>query len=383
MTAATLTPAASPTDTPMPAARRPAFFERPGPPRLILASFLFLTLPVAAMVLVLPAAGLLSWLYFWLFGGTHVVLTLSVYGSRANRRHFTASPRTLAVFVLAPVLIVAAYLAFYWLKVGGSVPLAAVVFWAGVRFMNFFHLTRQTFGVLQLFKARAGGKFPAWGRRCENWCGMALVAALMVTHAAGGVCPLLGMTPLYPPSLPPEWAGPLWMGCVAAAVGLFAAAVVALVRTPTKRPKWEAVVYFAAQTAGTAAAAVFLPLYLAALAMHYVEYHVLMVPRVAAQPLDPASRLDRSYGWLRTRPVMFVGVVLLLSLLVTQGMGSMDFQPAAGGSAAWGAALTAFDALILIHYVLEMFIWKFSDPHFRKSMDGVYFTPAPVTSRVG
>jgi hypothetical protein len=46
-----------------------------------------------------------------------------------------------------------------------------------------------------------------------------------------------------------------------------------------------------------------------------------------------------------------------------------------GGQLAWGVTLTAFDALILVHYLLEMFIWKFSDPHFRKSMAGVYFTP--------
>lgn len=378
MNATALAPAASLADTPPPVSHRPAYFERTGPPRLILASFLYLTLPVAAVVLLLPDSGILSWLYFWLFGGTHIVVTLTVYCSRANRRHFVSSPKMLAVFVLVPLLALASYLVFFGLKMGGSVPLVAIWFWAFVRFMNFLHLNRQTFGVLQLFKARAGGKFPAWGRGCENAAGFALVAALMVTHAAGGVCPLLGVTPLYPPGLPMEWTVPLWVGCVGAAVGLFAAAVVGLVRTRTTRGRWEALLYFTAQFVGTFAAAVYLPLYLAALAMHYAEYHILMVPRIAAQPLDPASRIDRGFGWLRAKPVLFVGVILLLSLLVTQGMGSMDFQPPAelgGGTLAWGLTLVAFDALILVHYVLEMFIWKFSDPHFRKSMAGVYFTP--------
>jgi hypothetical protein len=372
--AAALAP--SVTDTPAPAARRPAFFERPGPPRFILASFLFLTLPVAAMVLFARDSDTLSRLYFWLFGGTHIVITLTVYGSRANRRHFATSPKAAAVFVLAPVLMVAAYVALFGLKMTGSVPLVAVAFWAVVRFMNFFHLTRQTFGVLQLFKARARAKFPAWGKHCENASGIALVAALLVTHAAGGVCPLLPLAPLYPASVGAEWTVPLWVGSVAAAVGFFVAAVVAILRTPANQGRRDAVLYFAAQTAGTLAAAFYLPLYLASLAMHYVEYHTLMVPRIAAQPLDPASRIDRSYGWLRARPVLFVGAVLLLGLMVTQGMGSMDFTPPAdgtGGVYAWGVALTAFDALILVHYFLEMFIWKFSDPHFRRSMDGVYF----------
>jgi hypothetical protein len=376
--AAALVPAPTLADTPLPAAPRPAYFERSGPPRLILSSFPLLTLPVAAMVLFAPDQGVLAWLYFWLLGGTHVVVTLTVYGSRANRRHFTASPKTLAVFVVAPLLVLAVYAALAWVSLSdGVVPAAAVWFWAGVRVMNFLHLTRQSFGVLQLFKARTGGRFPAWGRWCENTTGLAAVAALMVTHAGGGVCPLLGMPPLYAPTLPVGWVVPLWVASVGVAVGLFAAAAVGLVRTSTAHGRWEAVAYFVAQFVGTMAAAFYLPLYLAALAMHYVEYHILMVPRVAAQPLDPASRIDRGYGWLRRRPVLFVAVVLLLSLLVTQGMGSMDFLPPAEGGAgavAWGVALSAFDALILIHYLLEMFIWRFSDAHFRRSVAGVYFT---------
>ena len=376
---AALVPATSPTltDTPMPAVRRPGYFERPGPSWLILASFGFLTLPVAAMVLFLPTADTLSRVYVWLFGGTHVVLTLTLYGSRANRRHFASSPKALALFVLAPLLIVAAYVVLFGLKMTGAVPWLAIGFWGLVRLMNFLHLNRQTFGVLQLFKARSGGKFPAWGRLCENATGFALVGALLSAHAAGGICPLLPVPTVYPASLPAEWTVPLWLGCTAAAVGLFAASMVAILRTPATRGRGAAVAYFTAQCVGTLAAAFYLPLYLAALAMHYVEYHVLMVPRVASQPLDPASRIDRGYGWLRARPILFVGAVLAAGLLVTLGMGSMDFSPPAeetgAGVYAWGAALSAFDALILVHYLLEMFIWKFSDPHFRESMKGVYF----------
>ena len=382
MTATALRPSpTSLTDTPAPAVRPPAYFERRGPANVILASFAFLTLPVAAVVLLLPDADAPFRLYFWLLGGTHIVVTLTVYGSRANRSHFATDRRAVAVFVAAPVLIVAAYVACFSLKMAGAVPLAAVAFWAFVRFMNFFHLTRQTFGVLQLFKARARGQFPAWGKRCENGTGLALVAALMVTHAAGGICPLfLGVSnPLYTPSLSAEWLIPLWLACVAAAVGLFAASAVGLVRAKPANGSREAVLYFAFQFLGTVAAAFFLPLYLASLAIHYVEYHVLMVPRIAAQPLDPECRIDRTFGWLRARPLAFVAVILILSALVTTGMGSMDFLPPADSELiAWGVVLSAFDALVLIHYVLEMFIWKFSDPHFRRSMNGVYFTPRAV-----
>ncbi len=128
MTATALRPSpTSLTDTPTPApvARPPAYFERRGPANVILASFAFLTLSVAAMVLFLPDADALFRLYFWLLGGTHVVVTLTVYGSRANRAHFATDRRAVAVFVAAPVLILVAYVACFSLKMADSVPRAA------------------------------------------------------------------------------------------------------------------------------------------------------------------------------------------------------------------------------------------------------------------
>jgi hypothetical protein len=39
--------------------------------------------------------------------------------------------------------------------------------------------------------------------------------------------------------------------------------------------------------------------------------------------------------------------------------------------------IALFDGIFVFHYFVEMFIWKFSDPHFRKMLAGLYFTPAP------
>jgi hypothetical protein len=363
----------SPTDTPPPVRRLPAlgYFERPAPVRLILGSFLFLTLPVAALVLLLPDAAAFTWLYIWLFGGTHIVLTLTIYGSRANRRYFTSTPRKIAVFIAIPLALLGCYLAIRTLDLAATVPWFAVGFWAGLRFFNFFHLTRQTFGVHQMFKARTKTKFPAWAKRCENGTGAALVATLMLTHAAGGICPLFT-----------EAAAELrvaWLSCAALAVLLYSASMIALFRIPASPTAHSAMLYFTLQTLGAAAATLYLPLYLAALAMHYVEYHVLMVPRIAKQELDPASRIDRGYGWLRTRPVAFLVAVFALSALVTTGMSAMELD--ASGNAGWATLLTAFDALVAVHYFLEMQIWKFSDPHIRKSLDGVYFAKRVPASR--
>ena len=378
MNATAPNPIRSITDTPAPALPKLGYFEQAAPVRLILGSFFFLTLPIAATVIFLPHVEALSWLYFWLLGGTHIVITLTIYASRVNRQYFVKTPRNAAIFIAAPLLILAGFAAVFGLKIADSWPGIAALFWSGVRFLNFLHLNRQTFGVLQLFKARSKGKFPAWAKQCENGTGLALVAALMVTHASGGLCPLVLGTfaPLDPPALASEVLIPLWSACVLAALGLFGASVFAIVQARPANGTKEVVLYFAFQFLGTIAATVFLPLYLAALAMHYVEYHILMIPRIQAQKLDESHRIDRTYGWLRARPIAFIGAILFLALLVTTGMNSMEFAvPKTPGGTAWTFLLTAFDALIVVHYFLEMFIWKFSDPHFRNSLNGVYFAP--------
>ncbi len=370
------------TDTPLPAPRAaappPGYFERPGPAAVILGSFLAVTLPVAAMVLAGWDGTWLGTGYLWLFGATHLVLTVTVYCTRANLRHFTSSTRNLVVFLGVPLGILVTFAAVHGLNLFATVPAVVGLLYAGVRVFNFLHLTRQTFGVYQLFKARTRAKFPAWAKGAENASGLALVGALFATDLAGGWCPLLlaggplslgDVPPLYAARLPLGWLQVGWVAFAALALGLYAAAVVQVPRT---RRGLTAALYLTAQTAGTFAAAVFLPLYLAALAMHYVEYHVLMYPRVFRLPLDPTSRLDRGYGWVRSRPAVFVGLLLLLAAGVTGGMSVM--APAAAGGA-WVGLLVLFDVCVAAHYFLEMHIWRFSDPHFRETLGGLYFAP--------
>jgi hypothetical protein len=358
----TLTAPVPDTATPPPRAWEPepnaGYFEQPGPIRLILGSFFGLTIPIGVLVCLLPGNAALSWLYVWLFGGTHIVLTLSVYGSRANRAYFTKTPKAFLTFVGVPLVLLGLSVAMFAFQLGSALPWLAVVFFGALRAFNFFHLTRQTFGVLQLVKARQKLPQPAWGKKAENASGLFLVLALMLTHAAGGWCPWLM----------PECSTLMtfgWTASVMIALALFGLTLSYL----GSEARW----YFTLQTLGTLAATVYLPLYLASLAMHYVEYHVLMVPRIRHQQLDESSRVDRAYGWMRSRPLLFIGALLGLSALVTSGMSAMTFEQPAGATYAWGMILTAFDALVVVHYFLEMHLWKFSDPHIRKSLDGVYF----------
>src|SRR5262245_9384434 len=99
MTRATTLPArpADPASTPPPAGtltgpRPVGYFERTLPPALILGTFFAVTLPMAAAVR-WAGTGVTVWVYLWLFGMTHFVLTLTVYLQSHNLRHFAATWR--------------------------------------------------------------------------------------------------------------------------------------------------------------------------------------------------------------------------------------------------------------------------------------------------
>jgi hypothetical protein len=167
---------------------------------------------------------------------------------------------------------------------------------------------------------------------------------------------------------------------------LFAATLTGLARVGGGPRAWSAAGYVVVQAVGVWAAAVYLPLYLSALAVHYVEYHVLMVPRCFRVPLDPTSRLDRAFGWARGQPVVFYGIVLSCAGLAlagsVAGMGMMgrnldDLTEPFG----YLAVIAVFDGIFVFHYFVEVFIWRFSDPHFRRTLAGLYF--APVAAGVG
>lgn len=353
---------------------RIGFFEQAWPGRLILGAFLVVTLPVAVGVLTGLDRSWLGWVYVWAFGATHLVLTVTIYCTSSNLRHFTAGWRNRLLFFGAPLGVVAVFGLVHGLDVATHFPVLVGLLYAGVRLFNFLHLTRQTFGVYQLFKARTKERFPAWVKRAENGSGLTLVGALFVTHLSGGGCPLLigggplsvaELTPLYSPQIDLALAQFEWTAFAATALGLYAAAMWAVPRTDRGL---TAVTYLTVQTVSTCAAAVFLPLYLAALAIHYVESHVLMWPRVFRLPLDPASRLDRTYGWVRDRPVVFYGLLLLVAAAVTGGMDAMS----SAATDSWVGLMVLFDACVLGHYILEMLIWRFSDPHYRKTLGELY-----------
>ena len=383
-------PAASPAPVPAPPARPPGYLQRRWPAAVILAAFPAVALPMAAAVL----AGPLDWVvwgYTWVFAMTHFVVTLAVYLRSDNLRYFTRTARTRTVFFAVPVLLFVGFDLYHALRVRAELPLVGLGVLVVVRLADFNHFNRQSFGVLQLFKARTGARPPAELKRTENLYFAVLTGLLLVMFLAGGVCPLLQpggpltlaavRDPVLPPVLPLAAAQVLSAGLLAAAAGLFVAVLAGLRRACGGAPGFAAAAgYLLVQSAAALLAAAYFPLYLAALAVHYVEYHVLMAPRCLRAEPDPRTRLDRAYAVVSGRPVLFYAVVLAVAGVATTGayagMGMMGLQPgAAERSFGYLALIAVFDGLFMFHYFVEMFIWRFSDPHFRKELAGVYFAP--------
>ena len=161
------------------------FFEREMPSRIILLSFPLVTVPLAA-ALAFTTDHRFLFPYIWLFGITHFVLTLAVYLQSENLRHFAASGRNIVLFFGIPLVILMGFYVVGVLQLRVRFPLFAVLFGAAIRVLDFNHLNRQSFGVYQLFKARAGIRGAPGLKRVEQWYFNALTALLYTTFLAGG-----------------------------------------------------------------------------------------------------------------------------------------------------------------------------------------------------
>ena len=364
---------------------RKGFFEQDLPSRIILWSFPLVTVPLA-LALALTAHHGFLFLYIWLFGTTHFVLTVSVYLQSENLRHFARTGKNIALFFAIPLIILMAFYVIGAFQLRAKFPAVALVIGAAIRLLDFNHLNRQTFGVYQLFKARTGIRPAPSLKRAEQGYLAALTGLLFVTFLAGGVCPLLRRNQSSLADAAKGKSGPALLPAVTLQVAfvalaglavLLAALSVLLLIRDWRRGGYpaglrQALSYIAFQTVGVLLAAVSMPLYFATLAIHYVEYHVLMFPRCFHSQLDAKSALDRCFGRLRRRPAVFYSVLVVSALVVsvfTNSSGMADV------STRYLAVISIFDGLFVFHYFVEMLIWRFSDPFFRRTLTSLYFPP--------
>ena len=344
----------------MPDEARP-YFERRLPVALILGSFFVVFVPLLALELrpnFFELAPHLLLTYAVGLGVTHFAITLSLYLQSQNLAHFTESRRNRLIYFGAPAAIFLVFALLAAADVRGRFPTFSLYFFLSLRLFDFFHVGRQSFGMLQIFKRPASAELPSWSRRGENafFVGMALLqwqTALLGGRFAGdqlyATLPALGLGLLF------------FMLCWN---HLFFS-------TEGARGRWIPLTYFAMQAVAAAAAAYRTHLYLVALTLHYVEYHVIMAPRCFNGPLDPASAVDRISAFFRAHKVAFYASLLLLVML---------FELRSHAPRDWPAPaqffVHLFDGLFFVHYFVEAFLWRFSVPFYRHTLAPLYFQPA-------
>lgn len=340
---------------------------RPLPAALVVGAFFAVFLPLWLLQAVPNFVGALPYLtlaHAVGLGTTHFFVTLAVYFDRENLAHFGSSARNRLVYFVAPALILGA---FAWLEAGDArVRYAGQVAYllAALRFFDFFHVGRQSFGMLQLWKRPVAAELPRWSRHGENAFFVGMAALQWVTFRYGG---------RFSSAVP-------WLATGAALLlALFFVLALCYVRAAERlgaagrRTPLFALGYFAMQALCAAVAVYDTRFYLAGLTLHYVEYHAMMAPRCFGG--EPAAWGARGVlPALRRHPVFFyVGLVLVVIAFELRGqVGAAAAAGAAGAAPSMRYFVHLFDGIFFLHYFLEAFLWKLGDPYYRRRLAPLY-----------
>jgi hypothetical protein len=304
-----------------------------------------------------------GWLYVCGLGTTHFALTLTIYLQSANLSYFNSSWSKRILYFLVPALIFVCFDLYRALQIAIMLPAVDLAVRSGIRFLDFQHFNRQSFGVFQLFKGRA---FPGWLRRVESLYFFSLTVLLFLSFLTSGRFDGNNI-----------WTRLVLLVVACLALPLLVGYVQVWKRAPQRSALVAPLAYFLLQTLSAVLAIANTAFYLCCLAMHYVEYHVLMYPRCFNARLNPASRTDRLFARLRSRKLGFYAVLLGVAALVTYctwlGMGMLVQQQEAAGGPSYLVLISLFDGLFVFHYFVESLIWKFSDPHYRQTLGPLYF----------
>jgi hypothetical protein len=359
-----------------PPAPAPGFFQRDLVAYAILAAFVVLTLPLVLLVSYdadSPRIRSILLVYLVGMGVSHFVLTPTVYLQSSNLRYFNGSWRNRIIYFAIPIVIFLFFDLYATFQVALLFPVVAIVVRTGIRMLDFQHFSRQTFGVLQLYKVRSGCKFPGWIKRVETQYYFALSLLLLTTFLHGGKFAFDNLAGIVL-----ALAVGVLFGVMATGFGL------AHIRSANGREVLLPLAYFLFQTGAALLATYNLAFYGLALAMHYVEYHLLMAPRCFSSKLDPDRPVDQVFGVLRGNKFIFYSLLLFVAFVVfacTVDFTAMLAMLEGTGESARDSRSTSllffalFDGLFVFHYFLESFIWRFSEPYYRQTLSPLYFAP--------
>ncbi len=168
---------------------QPGYLDRESPVIIILSSFLVLTLPLCIFGLTRPdmlERFYVKPIFMWLLATTHFVVTLTIYMQSQNLRYFNSTWTNRLLYFLIPAGIFILFDLYTVFEIAIIAPAFDRIFRAGIRLMDNYHVTRQSFGVTQLFKKRSGLPFPRTMRLLEDLYFQMLTALLLMTFFMGG-----------------------------------------------------------------------------------------------------------------------------------------------------------------------------------------------------
>ena len=348
------------------------FLARPLPLAIIFGGFFCLTLPLV----VLESAGAFegwsispTFVFVAVFGMSHFLVTFPVYLNKTNLQHFTSTRRYVFLHFVVPVAIVGVIALAYYLRTWnrGYSMVAIFGFWVflAARGLDFYHVVRQSFGVLELTKGQARLKFPPFTKLVARSLFMTFFLLQMHTF-------------VHDKAFTPDV---LSMSLVAIAGGLFVWLIAAYLRqlyASNADDKSYALIpigYLVCQATCAAMAAYRTELYLASLAMHYLEYHVLMHPRVFAHLREDESIGDRLMGLFKRNQWFFYAGLLALSLFLYMGPRVFNGYEHPLGAQGWIFWVFVIQSIIgTLHFYVDSLLWRFSNPFYRKTLGPLYFS---------
>ena len=144
----------------------------------------------------------------------------------------------------------------------------------------------------------------------------------------------------------------------------------------SQRADWVPIVYFTLQSLAGALSVWYTALYNIALAMHYVESHVVMMPRVFGPPVESTSRADRLRRAISPTKAVFYAGLLALAWGIWFAQRTQLYLDPQASVLPVRLVVHALDGIFLTHFFIEAFVWKFSKPHYRETLGPRYFAPA-------
>jgi hypothetical protein len=295
---------------------------------------------------------------FFTVGMAHYLSTFSFYLGDDNRAHYRS--HWVAFFIGPAALLVAAGM----MRLTPLLPLLLTV----IYLWNVWHIARQNCGILSVYRHLAGG--PADEKKYANGLILSVCAALVASN-------ITGFEPLrqllfrhFTPQLPAL---------------IFAASLVAVVvaggaytwrifyRSRIGKPLrgTEAIFLLSSlvlflpfrwtRDAGNATNGVLFGHFVQYLALVWLLHRRKYPPGVGSRPQNALAFLSRN-------------LVLLAAILFSLAVATYMFSKVAQAHGVSGVYAWLFNALVLIHFYLDGWIWAFKRPFVRQSL-GPYLAP--------